>query len=376
MSRLERCRNIADLQRLAARRLPWAMREFLEGGSDDEWSLDNNRSAFERIALLPRTGVDVSDIDLSATALGQRFDWPVALAPTGMTRMYHADGECAAARAAAQTGTLYSLSTFSSESLEAVAESTSGPKMFQLFTAPGWERSMNLIDRAKAAGYQILCLTVDTTAPPNKERDLRTGIAAGGLTMRSLASMATHPRWVAGLLRGGMPKLANLGVDARSAHELQWKEAGQLCWDDIIRIRDRWPGPFALKGILRPEDVIRAAEVGVDAVIASNHGGRQLDAVAAPIDQLPMLVDVAGDQLEIWLDSGIRRGTDVVKALALGARMCLVGRPYLYGLAAGGESGVMRSIEILRAELVRDMKLVGASRITDLDRSLVVEQNR
>jgi len=371
MGRLERCRNVADLRRLASRRLPWPMWEFLEGGSDDEWSLRNNRAAFERRALLPRVGVDVSGVDLATTALGCRLAWPVALAPTGMSRMYHAAGERAVARAAARTGTLYSLSTFSSQSLEDVAAVAPGPRMFQLFTAPGWERSLELVDRAKAAGYDVLCVTLDTAAAPNKERDLRTGVAHGGVTARSVASIAVHPRWWWGLLRGGPLALANLGVGVGRAKEIQWREADRLTWDRIAALRERWPGPLALKGLLRPDDARRAADLGADAVIASNHGARQLDATAAPLDQVAPLVDAVGDRMEVWVDSGIRRGTDVIKALALGARLCLVGRAYLYGLAAGGEAGVERAIELLRAELTRGMKLVGAARPSDLDRSFL-----
>jgi L-lactate dehydrogenase (cytochrome) len=371
VSRLARCRNVADLQRLARRRLPWPMREFLEGGADDEWTLLRNRAAYEGLALLPRVGVDVGRIDLATSALGQRLDWPVALAPTGMTRLYHPDGECGAARAAGRHGTLYALSTYSSQPLETVAEAATGPLMFQLFTSPGWELSLSLVDRAKAAGYAILCVTVDTTAPPNKERDLRTGLAAGGLSLRGALSLAARPRWVARLVRGGFPRLANFEVGARGAHALQWREADRLSWERIARLRERWQGPFVLKGVLRPDDAQRAAQLGVDAIIASNHGGRQLDTAAAPLDQLPDLVEAVGERLEVWIDSGIRRGSDVVKALALGARLCLVGRPYLYGIAAGGEAGVERAIEILRTELERDLKLLGAPRPADLDPSFV-----
>jgi isopentenyl diphosphate isomerase/L-lactate dehydrogenase-like FMN-dependent dehydrogenase len=288
-----------------------------------------------------------------------------------MTRLYHGSGECAAARAAGRHGTLYGLSTYSSETLETVAEAASGPLMFQLFTSPGWERSLALVDRAKAAGYALLCVTVDTTAPPNKERDLRTGLASGGLSLRGALSLAARPRWAAGVLRGGLPRLANLDAGASGATALQWKEADRLTWERIARIRERWQRPLVLKGVLRPDDAQRAARIGVDAIIASNHGGRQLDTAAAPLDQLPDLVEAVGERMEVWIDSGIRRGTDVVKALALGARLCLVGRAYLYGIAAGGEAGVERAIEILRTELVRDLKLLGAPRLADLDPGFV-----
>jgi L-lactate dehydrogenase (cytochrome) len=371
MSRLSRCHNIADLRSAGLRRLPLVVREFLEGGSDDEWSLRNNREAFARHTLVPRPLVDVSRIDMSTTLLGQEVDWPVVLAPTGMSRLYHAAGELAVARAAAGTGTLYSLSTYSSQSLEEVSAATAAPKMFQLFTSPGLEQSFELIERARAAGYQVLCLTVDTTAPPNKERDVRTGLERGGLSLASLLSILAHPRWVAGLVGRGALELANLGVPVTKAREHQWREADRLSWEIAQRIRERWRGPLALKGMMGLRDAERAAAIGVDAIILSNHGGRQLDSLPAPIDRVADFVDAVGDRVEILMDSGIRRGTDVLKALALGASGCLVGRPYLYGLAAGGEAGVVRAIEILKAEIERDMKLLGAPDVAVLDRSFI-----
>ncbi len=371
MSAITRCQTLDDLRALARRRLPWSMWEFLEGGSDDEVCLERNRSAFAAAMLLPRACTDTSALDLTTKVVGHEISWPVALAPTGMNRMYHGHGECAVARAAAESATLYALSTFSSQSLEKVAAAAEGPKIFQLFTAPGWERSLSLVDRAQAAGYDILCVTVDTAAPPNKERDLRTGVAAGGVTPRALASILGHPRWVAGLVRGGGLRLANLDVGATEAKQIQWRESDRLTWERIERLRDRWRGPFVLKGILRPDDATRAAALGADAIIASNHGGRQLDTAAAPFEQLPALVDAAGGRMEVWIDSGIRRGTDVIKALGLGASLCLIGRPYLYGLAAGGEAGVRRVIALLREELERDLKLVGAASVAELDRSFV-----
>jgi L-lactate dehydrogenase (cytochrome) len=369
MSRLDRCYSIADLRCEARRCLPWPVWEFLEGAADDEWSLRNNERAFHRYTLIPHSLTDIRHIDTRTTVLGRTVDWPVLLAPTGMSRLYHAAGEIGAARAAAATGTFYSLSTYSSQSLEAVAQATSGPKIFQLFTSPGWEKSLELIDRARAAGYQALCLTVDTTAAPNKERDHRSGLESGRFSARSVLSVLAHPRWALGFVRGGPPTLANLGVGVRVAKALQWKEADQLDWERAKQIRDRWPGPFALKGVLCVDDARRAAEIGIDAVIISNHGGRQLDSVPAPIDLVAAFATAVGDRIEILVDSGFRRGTDVLKALTLGAKGVLVGRPYLYGLAAGGEAGVRRAIEILKDEIVRDMRLLGASKLALLDDS-------
>ncbi len=369
--KLERCHSIADLQRIARRRLPWPIREFLEGGAGREWSIHNNVAAFSRWALVPRSLADVGERDLSARVFGRDLSWPVMLAPTGMSRLYHGHGELAVARAATGTGTLYSLGTFGSFTIEQVAEVCPGPKMFQLYINGGLERSLTLIDRAKAAGYDALCLTVDSAAAPNKLRDLRSGFDHGGVTPRGLLSILAHPRWVLGLARGGPLKLANLDVGAGDAKKIQWEDADRLSWDLALRIRDRWGGPFALKGILSPADAALAAERGVDAVILSNHGGRQMDALPAPVDMLPDVVDAVGDRLEVLIDSGVRHGGDVLKALALGAKGVFIGRPYLYGLAAGGEAGVRRALQILRSELERDMTLLGVPRLAQIERSSV-----
>jgi L-lactate dehydrogenase (cytochrome) len=299
--------------------------------------------------------------------LGQTLGWPVLIAPAGMSRLYHRAGETAVARAAARAGTVYALSTYSSETLEAVARATTGPKVFQLFINPGWADSLALVDRAQAAGYEALCLTVDTTAAPNKERDYRSGFITGRPSLRSVVSIVAHPRWALGVARGGVPRLANLGVGPLGALERQWRDAHLLSWEHVDAIRNRWARPLALKGLFAVGDAERAAAIGVDALIVSNHGGRQLDAAVAPLDLVALLARAVGSRVEILVDSGIRRGTDVLKALALGARACLIGRAYLYGLAAGGEAGVTRALDILREELVRDMTLLGTPDLASLD---------
>lgn len=367
MLRLRSCHNIGDLRRCARRRLPWGIWEFLEGGSDDEWSLRNNRAAFAHYELIPRSMVDVGEIDMSTRLMGLDLKWPVMLAPTGMNRMYHGDGERAVARAAASSSTLYCLSTFSSASLEEVAALCPTRKMFQLFINPGWDRSLELVARAQAAGYDALCLTVDTATSPNKERDYRTGIDPGRVKLRNLVSILLHPRWVYGFVRGGPPRLANLDAGIFQSKEPRWKDASGLTWERLEEIRNRWKKPFALKGILNPDDAQRAAAIGVDALILSNHGGRQMDCLPAPIDWVSSMIEAVGDKLEIIVDSGVRRGTDVLKALALGAKACMIGRPYVYGLAAGGEAGVRQAIDILRQELERDMKLLGITKIADIN---------
>jgi len=371
MNRLSSCYSIEDLRRQAKKRLPWGIWEFLEGGSDDEWSVHNNRAAFDHYELIPRSLVDVSATDMSTRVMGLNLHWPVMLSPTGMTRMYHSDGEKAVARAAASADTLYSLATFSSHSIEEVAHVCSGAKMFQLFINPGWERSLELVSRAQDAGYDALCLTVDSAAPPNKERDYRTGIDPGRITIRNLLSILGHPRWVSGILRQGPPRLANLDAGALEAMEIRWRDASRLTWTKVEEIRRLWRGPFALKGILNPEDACRAAQLGVDALILSNHGGRQMDCLPAPVEWVRPMKDAIGDQVDLIVDSGVRRGTDVLKALALGAKACMIGRPYLYGIAAGGEPGVTRAIDILRNEVQRDMKMLGLTSLEDLDERFI-----
>ncbi len=366
MPRLKHCYTQKDIEALARKRLPWGMWEFLYGGADDEWCLTNNRRAFEHYELMPRACVDVSNIDLTTSVMGMDLEWPVMLSPTGMNRMYHGSGEIGAARAALKTGTVYSLSTYSSYSIEQVAETNPGNKIFQLFINPGIERSFELIDRAKISGYQALCLTVDTTASPNKERDYKTGIAFGGVTPKSLLSILAHPRWIYGLVTGGSLQLANLGISPLEADKFQWKHATQLNWELVKKIRDHWQGPFALKGLLNPEDAITARQIGVDGIIISNHGGRQMDGVPAPVSLIREFVDATNNEVDIIIDSGIRRGSDVIKALALGAKACMIGRPYLYGLAAAGEAGATKAIDILKAELLRDMTLLGLTAINDI----------
>ncbi|MDZ7784034.1 MAG: alpha-hydroxy acid oxidase [Halioglobus sp.] len=371
MGTLDRCHSIADLRRVALRRLPWPMREFLEGGSDDEWTLANNRAAFNRYSLVPRSLCDVTAIDTSVHVLGQRLAWPVMLAPTGMTRMYHGGGEVAVARAAANTDTVYALSTYSSQSIEQVREVNSGPRIFQLFSNPGWEIALGLVERAAAADYSALCYTVDTTAAPNKERDYRTGVAGSRAVPRSLLSILRRPRWVAGLARGGPMTLANLGIKPTEVEKYQWREATRMSWDKLAQLRARWRGPLLVKGILSVEDARRAVDEGVDGIVISNHGGRQMDCVPAPIDLVEEFAAALQGRADIIVDSGFRRGSDVLKALALGASAVMVGRAYLYGLAAGGEAGVVRAITLLREEIVRDMRLMGLNRLSDIDAGFV-----
>ncbi len=365
---LERLINIAELRARARRALPLPIRGYLEGGADDGYSLSRNSAAFADYELLPRYLVDVSEIDLTTEVLGTKVSMPVLLSPTGMSRLFHPEAELAVARAAARADTLYCLSTVATESIESVAAAADGPKMFQIYVLRDAGLNAEFIQRCKAANYAALCLTVDVPAGGNRETDLRTGMSIPPkFSWRSKLSFAMHPRWSFAQLFGpnfDMPNVSHrLGGDATGMAGLMEfifsRFDASVNWDDAATMIAQWDGPFAIKGILTAEDARRAADIGATAVIVSNHGGRQLDGVPATLDCLPEIVDAVGDRVEVLLDGGIRRGTDVLKALALGARACMIGRPYLYGLSTAGEAGVSRALDILRNELTRDLALLG-----------------
>jgi L-lactate dehydrogenase (cytochrome) len=373
MSNLAKCHSIADLRQVARRKLPRPIFDYMDGGSDDEVTLRTNTSAFEHDRVVPKFLVDVSKADTRTRVLGQDIAWPVFCSPSGSSRFYHADGELAVARAAAAEGTIYSLATMSSHSIEAVAQASAGPKLFQLFIFKDRGVTRELIARCKAAGFSALCLTVDVAVRGKRERELRSGMGIPmKFTLASLASFALRPSWLASQAPKGpfsMPTFKDLAGSADIVAQTRYF-GGQLDpaieWRHVGEFVELWGGPFAIKGLLSGEDARRAADVGASAVMVSNHGGRQLDHAAAPYEALPAIVDAVGDRLEIILDGGVRRGTHVLKALARGATACSVGRPYLYGLAAGGEAGVHRALEILRSEFVRAMQLSGCTRLSDL----------
>ncbi len=378
---INRCHNVRDFRALARRALPAPMFHYMDGGADDEWTLDNNSTAFSRYELLPRVLVDVSQIDLKTRLLGLDMAMPFFLSPTGGTQMFHHEKELAVARAAADAGLLYTLSTVGTTRLEDVAAASTGPKMFQVYVFRDRGLTRELVARCKAAGYDALCLTVDTLVGGNRERDLRTGMSVPPrFTPASLFSFAMHPRWVWNAMRAGPLTMANVSdwvqanyadsgsgiagfIDAQFDRTLNWKDAEWLAGE--------WGGPFVIKGLVTPDDALRARDVGASAVMLSNHGGRQLDGAPAPVDMVAPVRAAVGDTLELIVDGGIRRGTDMVKALALGADACSIGRAYLYALAAGGEAGVARLLRLLREELQRDMALLGCTSIKELDNSYV-----
>jgi len=374
VARVEDCLNIADLRALAEHRLPRSIRPLLDGAAEDGLTADRNVSAFENVSLLPRCLVDVTEVATRTALLGQTLEWPVYCSPTGASRLFHPDGELAVARAAASTGTVYGLSSNSTHPLEVVAAAAPGPKFFQLFLFKDRTLTYQLMERCRAAGYQALLLTVDVPVRGNCEREQR---LAQSWSVRAALSFATHPAWSLGQLRRGRLSIPIMG-DRGAVRSFRAESAAlgaqldaSTTWKDVREVVDRWRGPCAVKGIMTADDARRAVDHGATAVVVSNHGGRQLDGVAASLEALPAIAAALKDRAEITMDGGIRRGVHVLKALALGARACGVGRAYLYGLAAGGEAGVARTLQLLRTEFTRALQLTGCRDVRDIDSSLV-----
>jgi L-lactate dehydrogenase (cytochrome) len=370
---LKRCYNIARLRERAKKRLPAPMFHYIDGAAGDEWTMRQNTSAFDRWELVPRFLVDVSEIDMSTTVFGQKIGLPFFCAPTAMSRLFHHHGEAAVARAASRAGTLYSLSSISTASIEEAAQAAAGPKLFQIYVFKDRGLNREFIRRCKDAGYAALALTVDVPVAGNRERDLVTGMTIPPkLTLASLLDFAMHPRWVWNYFTSPPIELANVRDRIRGGVTTLVSFFNEqldrtVTWDDAAWMIEEWGGPFAIKGILSVEDARRAAGVGASAVMISNHGGRQLDTSPAPIEVLPEIADAVGDRLEIILEGGVRRGVHVLKALALGATACSFGRPYLWGLGAGGEAGVDQALAILRADVERDMRILGCRNVSEVD---------
>ena len=378
--RLDRCHSIEDLRRAARRRLPRAVFDFADGGSEDEQTMGRNRGAFARYQLQPRILVDVADVNTATTVLGQPVSLPIILAPAGMPRLIHHEGELAIVRAAQRAGTIYTLSSGSSRSIEEVAGASDGPHWFQIYVWRDRGLVREFFSRCRDQGYAALCLTVDVPVLGKRERDLRHGMTIPPqLTLGSIANAALRPHWWWRFLTGERVTMANVvgrGAAGRDdvttlATYVNTQFDPSVTWRDLEWMLAEWNGPFAVKGILRPDDASRAVDLGVQAIIVSNHGGRQLEGAPAAVDALPAVIDAVGDRAEVILDGGIRRGSDVVKAIALGARACMIGRPYLYGLGAGGQRGVEHAIELLKSETRRTLALVGCPTLKDLDRSVV-----
>jgi L-lactate dehydrogenase (cytochrome) len=373
--------NISDFRPRAQRRLPRSVFDYLDGGADGEITLRENCRAFDDIVFRPRCAVAFSDCGLKTTVLSHELSFPAMLAPVGYSRLMHPEGEVAAARAAGKAGIGYILSTISGHPMEKVKAASAGPVFYQLYLMGGREAAEAGIERARTAGFSALVVTIDTPVAGLRERDVRNGIkellGLNPLAMVPfLPNVLLHPRWLLQfLLDGGVPKLANVVVPGKGT--LQMVDVGAALaasavkWEDLRWIREQWRGPIVVKGVLTGEDAKRAVDEGAAAVSVSNHGGRQLDCVQPSIRALPEVVASVNGQAEVWMDGGIRRGSDIVKALCLGARAVLCGRAYAYALAAAGEAGVSRAIAILRADVERTVRLLGCPSVQDLDRSYV-----
>ncbi len=378
--RLSDCHNVDDFRKLAKKKLPSPIFHYIDGGADDETTLRRNTDSFDKCDLVPSVLTDVSNVDTSTTVLGQQIDFPLFLSPTAMHQMYHHEGEQATARAAEKFGTFFSLSTMGTKSIEEVANISGGPKMFQLYIHKDQGLTDNLIERCQRSGFKAMCLTVDTIVAGNREKDHRTGFTTPPkLTLASLLSFALHPQWSLKYLMGPKFRLANVehlsenqtSIESSVMSYINSQFDRTMNWKHAEYAAKKWNGPFALKGVMSVADAKRAIDIGATAIMVSNHGGRQLDGSRAPFDQLQTLVDAVGGKIEIILDGGIRRGTHVLKALALGATACSMGKAYLYGLSAGGQAGVERVLQKMKDEITRGMTLMGARKVQELTKDKI-----
>jgi (S)-mandelate dehydrogenase len=375
------CYNIADLRERARRRLPHGIWEYAERGAEDETCIGRNRAAFDRVTFRPRVLRGVQAIDTTAEIFGRSSALPLAVAPTGAAGLLWYEGDLALARAAAAAGVPFTISSASTMDLEQIAVA-GGRLWFQLYLWEDRSLSFAVVDKARDLGCEALFVTLDLPVPPNREYIQRNGFGTPfKLNARNTLDVLRHPRWLAGVmgryaLTGGIPTQANL-PDRLRAKITKGAPPGALFkqddldWEGVKQLRDRWPGRFVLKGILHPEDAERALAIGTDGVVVSNHGGRGLDCSMASIDALPAIVSAVGNRMTILLDSGVRRGSDVVKARALGADAVLAGRALLYGLGAAGEPGVARALELLASEVARTMAMLGARSIAEIDAHLL-----
>ena len=378
------CYNFEDFRKLAKKKLPSPIFHYIDGGADDEVTLNRNTNAFNDCDLVPNILASVGEPDLSTTVFGRKIDIPLFLSPTAMQSLYTPEGDKASARAAEKFGTMYSMSTMASFSIEEIANISSGPKLFQLYVHKDQSITDDLIDRCRRANFDGLCLTVDTLVAGNRERDHRTGFTTPPkLTLESLLSFAMRPEWVFKYLTNKKFELANIkhktdkGTNiAKSVIDyINEQYDPKMNWKDAEYCIKRWNGPFALKGVMSVEDAKRAIDIGCTAIMISNHGGRQLDGSRSPFDQVKAISDAVGDKLEIILDGGIRRGTHVLKALAAGATACSFGKAFLFSLGAGGQKGVERLLDNMQKEIRRNMILMGCKKIEDLDASKIIYRN-
>ncbi len=374
---LNDCYNFEDFRKLAKKRLPAPIFHYIDGGSDDEITLKRNTESFSKCDLVPNILASVGEPDMSTVVFGKKIKLPLFLSPTAMQRLYHHEGDKASARAAEKFGTFYSMSTMATSSIEEVSNISGGPKLFQLYIHKDQSLTDDLIDRCKRSGFDAMCLTVDTVVAGNRERDHRWGFTTPPkLTLKSLMSFALHPKWALNYLMNEKFELANVSHFTKKGSSIakgvmeyineQYDPA--MGWKDAEYCIKRWGGPFAIKGVMSVEDAKRAVEIGASAIMLSNHGGRQLDGSRAPFDQLPAIADAVGGKIEIILDGGIRRGTQVLKAISLGATACSFGKGFLFGLGAGGQEGVEAILQRMHDEIRRDMILLGSKSIKELNK--------
>ena len=375
------CYNFDDFRKLAKKKLPSPIFHYIDGGSDDETTLRRNTESFNDCDLIPNVLAGVGNIDLSTTVFGKQIDFPLFLGATSMNRLYHHQGERATAKAAEKMGTMFGISTMATTSIEEIGGLTKGPKLFQLYIHKDRGLTDNLIERCAHANFDAMCLTVDTVVAGNRERDHRTGFSTPPrLTLKSLLSFALHPEWSLNYLFREKFKLANIvhmtdkgsSIDRSVMGYINEQFDPSMNWKDAEYCVKKWKKPFALKGVMSVEDAKRAIDIGCSAVMISNHGGRQLDGSRAPFDQLADIVDAVGDKIEVILDGGVRRGTHVLKALALGAKACSFGKGYLFALGAGGQRGVESILQKMHDEIKRDMILMGCRSVKDLNRSKII----
>ena len=377
---LKDCHNFDDFRKLAKNKLPSPIFHYIDGGADDEVTLKRNTDSFNKCDLIPNVLTDVSNVDLSTTVLGKKIDFPLFLSATAMGRLYHYQGERATAKAAEKMGTMFGISTMATVSIEEIGDLTNSPKLFQLYIHKDRGLTDNLIERCERANFDSMCLTVETVVAGNRERDHKTGFSTPPrLTLGSLLSFALHPEWSLNYLFREKFKLANIvhmtekgsSIDRSVMGYINEQFDPSMNWKDAEYCVKKWKKPFALKGVMSVEDAKKAVDIGASAIMISNHGGRQLDGSRAPFDQLAEIVDAVGDNIEVILDGGIRRGTHVLKALALGAKACSFGKGYLFALGAGGQNGIESMLQIMKAEIKRDMTLMGCRSVKELNRSKV-----
>jgi len=381
---LKNCYNFEDFRKLAKKKLPAPIFHYIDGGADDETTLKRNTNSFDDCDLIPNILRSVGEPDLSTTVFGRKIDMPIFLSPTAMQSLYHPDGDKASARAAEKFGTMYSMSTMASFSIEEIANISSGPKLFQLYIHRDKSFTDDLIERCKRANFDGLCLTVDTLVAGNRERDHRTGFTTPPkFTLESIMNFAMRPGWLFRYFTNKKFELANIkhktdkgtNITKSVIDYVNEQYDPQMNWEDAEYCIKKWDGPFALKGVMSVEDAKRAVDIGCTAIIISNHGGRQLDGSRTPFDQLKAISDAVGDKIEIILDGGVRRGTHVLKALAAGATACSFGKAFLFSLGAGGQQGVERLLQNMHDEIRRNMILMGCKSVKELDRSKIIYRN-